>query len=130
MKISELKKTAATLYKTSHAFLLCFESAQIIKAKYAYDDGLFCLEFRCDILDSGVRNFSTSVRGGNCGEVINIFINNILRGVDKNLAALKDEERDDELKWKQWKEYNREYSRLSQIASLEMLKQILTSLCL
>lgn len=127
MKISDFKRVSSSLSKTIHSFSLCFETARVSDAGVSYEGGKYHLFFRCYIKGLGVGFISVESKGDDVALMINDFIEKIISNVDEILNDLKKEDNDDEKEWKEWKIYNHEDSCLSKIASIEMLKDILSS---
>ncbi|MEH6551276.1 MAG: hypothetical protein V7744_14960 [Pseudomonadales bacterium] len=128
MKISDFKRMSNSLSKTIHAFSLCFDVTEISDASLSYDGENYHLSFMCSFEYYNISFLSSSSEGSEANLVIESFFSNLISDIESNLAELEIQEKDDGNDWNELRMHNHEYGCLSEIASLEMLKGILSGL--
>lgn len=128
MKKNDFKKLSSALTKTARAFELCFDTATVEKAGVLYSLDEFKIDFEIYVEDLGIGTIKIKDQNDSADELIQSFVESLVQQIDSRLAGVKEKE-DKYIKlWESHKIYSHEFSYVSSVIALEMIKEIIESM--
>ena len=128
MKNSDFKKISSVLTKTSRVFELSFGKLTIDKLGVSYSDEEFKIDFDIYIEDLGIGRILVQHQDDDAGNLIEDFADSLIEQIEHHLGAARGRESKFKESWDSHRVYSHEFSYVSSVTSLEMIREIIVSI--
>jgi hypothetical protein len=128
MKNSDFKKITSALTKTFRAFELSFSSLTLDKLGVLYSDEEYKIDFDMYVDDLGIARILIQHENDNADDLIKTFTDSLIEKIDQQLDAARCNEAKFKALWDSNRIYSHEFSYVSSVVALEMIKEIIVSM--
>lgn len=117
-----------TNQEISRAFELSFGKLTIERLGVSYSDEEFKIDFDIYIEDLGIGRILVQHQDDNAGNLIEDFADSLIKQIEHNLDAARGKESKFKESWDSHRIYSHEFSYVSSVISLEMIREIIISI--
>lgn len=128
MKNSDFKKISSALTKTSKAFELSFGEVTLDRLGVLYSDEEFKVDFDIYVEDLGIGRISIQHQNDDADDLIEEFVDSLIEQIDHHLEAARSKEAEFKKAWDSHRVYSHEFSYVSSVVALDMIKEIIVSI--
>lgn len=125
MKNSDFKKISSVLTKVSRAFELSFGKLTIDRLAVSYSDEEFKIDFDIYIEDLGIGRIVVQHQDDDAGNLIEDFAGSLIEQIEHHLDTARERESKFKESWDSHRVYSHEFSYVSAVTSLEMVREIM-----
>lgn len=128
MKNGDFKKISSALTKTSRVFELSFDTVTLDKLGVLYSEDEFKIDFDLFVEDLGIGRILIEQQNDDADDLIDDFVGSLIEQIDCHLDNARSKEAEFKKSWDSHRVYSHEFSYVSSVVALEMIKEIIMSM--